>query len=306
MPINRPTPDFEATRPAIPSSTMGVDDDAVHDRSIGDLLRVANNLNEAQVQEILRYQQNHGVRFGEAAVALDLATDDEVLWAVSQQYHYPYSPFPQGVSPELIVAANPFSHEAELFRELRSQLMLGVMASNQTRRAVAFVSPAAGDGKTFISANLAVTFSQLGARTLVIDANLRAPRMHRIFGSTPKGGGLSGILSGRSRPDVIAPAEDLPSLYFLPAGDRPPNPLELLQRPRFSLLIRDVLAKFDYVFVDTPAASQGADARVIANACGAAVAVARQGQSRLDEMNAMVNSLTKARIGVAGVVLNDH
>lgn len=300
----QPRFDFEATQPVASTSYETLE--SVRDRPIGELLRIANNLTDQQIDEILRYQQSNGLRFGEAAVALDLATHDEVLWAVSQQYHYPYSPYPQGVSPELVVAANPFSPESELFRELRSTLMLGVMASNQTRRAVAFVSPAVGDGKTFITANLAVAFSQLGARTLVIDANLRAPRMHRIFGASPKGGGLSGILSGRSRGNVITPADDLPSLYFLPAGSRPPNPLELLQRPAFSLLMRDVLSKFDYVFVDTPAGSQGADARVIANACGAAVAVARQGSSRLESMQGLVNSLTKARIGLAGVVLNKH
>lgn len=305
MNSTRPSFDFEATQP-VKSMTYEDTLDSVCDRPIGELLRAANNLTDKQIDEILRYQQHNGLRFGEAAVALALATHDEVLWAVSQQYHYPYSPYPQGVSPELVVATNPFSPESELFRDLRSNLMLGVMASNQTRRAVAFVSPSIGDGKTFLAANLAVTFSQLGARTLVIDANLRAPRMHRIFGAPTKGGGLSGILSGRSRQDVIAPADDLPSLYFLPAGSRPPNPLELLQRPAFSLLIRDVLAKFDYVFVDTPASSQGADARVIANACGAAVAVARQGQSRLESMQSLVNSLSKARIGLAGVVLNDH
>lgn len=304
MSTPQPRFDFEATQPIHSPDFDNLD--SVRDRPIGELLRVANNLTDKQVDEILRYQQSNGLRFGEAAVELDLATHDEVLWAVSQQYHYPYAPYPQGVSSELVVASKPFSPESELFRELRSNLMLGVMASSQTRRAVAFVSPSVGDGKTFLIANLAVAFSQLGARTLVIDANLRSPRLHRIFGASPKGGGLSGILSGRSRQNVIVPADDLPSLYFLPAGSRPPNPLELLQRPAFSLLVRDVLAKFDYVFVDTPASSQGADARVVANACGAAVAVARQGKSQLGSMQSLVNSLTKARIGLAGVVLNQH
>src|SRR4051812_20205854 len=94
----------------------------VHDRSIGELIREARGLSEQQIEEVLAYQRQHGLRFGEAVVALKLASSDDVLRALSQQYHYDYTPALSlgEKSSELIVATNPFSDEAEAFRDLRS------------------------------------------------------------------------------------------------------------------------------------------------------------------------------------------
>ena len=123
-------------------------DAKVVDRSIGDLLRESRKLSDAQVEQILLYQREHGIRFGEAAVALNLVSNDDVVWALAQQFHYPYVPGERTSNPELIVAANPFSDEAEAFRELRSQLMMGAMTGEEPRRALAVLSPNIGDGKT--------------------------------------------------------------------------------------------------------------------------------------------------------------
>jgi Mrp family chromosome partitioning ATPase len=99
---------------------------------------------------------------------------------------------------------------------------------------------------------------------------------------------------------------DLPGLHVLPAGAPPPNPLELVQRPAFGQLLRDLLGKFAYVVVDTPAASQGADARVITAACGAALVIARKGRSRMDATGALLKALSQGPGRIAGVVMNDH
>ena len=87
----------------------------VHDRSIGDIIRHANNLTADQVEQVLQYQREKGVRFGEAAIALGLASDKDVLFALSQQFHYPYAPDEQQrkFSDELVVANKPFSHQAD-------------------------------------------------------------------------------------------------------------------------------------------------------------------------------------------------
>ncbi len=278
----------------------------VLDRSIGDLIRETRDLTDEQVEQILIHQREHGIRFGEAAVALQLATNDEVLWALSQQFHYPYVPGQRPENPELVVAANPFSDEAEAFRELRSQLMMGVMGSEEPRRALAVLSPNIGDGKTYLAANLAVAFSQLGGRTLLVDADMRTPRQQDVFGLGKTMAGLSGILSGRAEHKVIVQVPDLPSLYLLPAGAVPPNPLELVQRPAFGLLISELLGKFDHVVVDTPANAHGADARVIAAKCGAALVIGRKGRSRMDKMQALLASLGKAPVKVAGVAMNEY
>ena len=273
---------------------------------IGRLMRNANRLSDDQVDSILTHQREHGLRFGEAAVDLQLATDDDVVWALSQQFHYPYAPDAQQGHPELVVASNPFGNEAEAFRELRSQLMMGVMAPDEARCALAVLSPDVGDGKTYLAANTAVAFSQLGGRTLLIDADMRTPRQHELFGIALDVPGLSAVLSGRAQTSVIQPVRDLTSLYVLPVGASPPNPLELVQRPAFGLLIKELLGKFDHVVVDTPAASHGADSRVIAAACGAALVIGRKGRSRMDSMSALLRGLSKGRSKLAGVVMNEH
>ena len=146
----------------------------VHDRSIGTIISETRNLSPDQIEQILTYQRDKGVRFGEAAVALGLANIDDVVYALSQQFHYPYASEEQRkLSPELVSLNQPFSHQAEAIRAIRSQLMMRVFIEGETpRRALAIVSPDAGDGKTFLAANLAVALAQLGGRTLLVDADL--------------------------------------------------------------------------------------------------------------------------------------
>jgi protein-tyrosine kinase len=248
------------------------------DQPIGRLMRDAMMITDKQVEAILLHQRDHGTRFGEAAVALGLATYEDVTWALSKQFHYPYAHGAQQIHPELILASNPFGPEAEV-----------------------------GDGKTYVAANLAVAFSQLGGSgTLLIDADMRSPRQHQLFGIEPDVSGLSSILSGRAEISVMQPLRDLPSLHVLSVGASPPNPLELVQRPGFGSLISELLGRFDHVVVDTPAASQGADSRVIAAACGAALVIGRKGRSRMQSMSALLKALSQGPSKVAGVVMNEH
>jgi protein-tyrosine kinase len=279
----------------------------VVDRSIGDLLREVRDIDDAQVEQILRFQREHQVRFGEAAISLKLASSGDVLWALSQQFHYPCATEDDAVmlSDELVMARDPFGDEAEIFRDIRSQLMMGVLAQEQPRRALAVLSPNVGDGKTYFAANLAVAFSQLGARTLLVDADMRTPRQHDIFGVGGRAG-LSNILAGRAESDVIHQSNALPSLYVLPVGTLPPNPLELVQRSAFGLLMRELLGKFDHIIVDTPAACHGADARVLASKCGAALIMGRRHTSRMDAMHTLVTQVTRSEAKLAGVLINEH
>lgn len=275
------------------------------DNSLGDILRRTKGLTAEQVKEALDYQNLNGVRFGEAVVALGLASSQDIVWALAQQFHYPYTPNTDvSLHAELVVANNPFSEQVEAFRDLRSQMIAGAMGQGDDRSALAIVSSDVGDGKSFIAANLAVAFSQLPGRTLLVDADLRTPRLHEIFG-VDVSSGLSGILSGRSAANVIKPVKHLPNLYMLPAGVVPPNPAELLHRAAFSLLLRELLGKFDYVLVDTPAASVGADARMIAAHCGACLVVGRKGRSRVPGMQSLVKQLSKSTVKVGGVLVND-
>ena len=276
------------------------------EKNIGGIIAEANNLTAAQLEEILQYQRENGVKFGEAAVALGFISRD-VLWALSQQFHYPYSAEGSASAySELVVANKPFDAPAEFFRDIRSNLIDSLFSQTESRCALAVCSADPGDGKSFFSANLAVAFSQLGRRTLLIDADMRTPRQSEIFKIEGSGGALSSVLAGRMETNVIKPVSALPNLYLLPVGVIPPNPLELVQSTAFDFLIAELLRKFDYVIVDTPAASHGADARVIAAKCGASVVIARRGVNRTEKVKSLVSALNKRNHRFAGVILNAH
>lgn len=275
------------------------------DASLGDILRRTNGLSANQVKQALDYQHEHKVRFGDAVVALGMAGPKDIVWALSQQFRYPYTPTAeQSLNEELVVANDPFSEEVEAFRDLRSQLLMSVMGDQDTRSALALVSPDVGDGKSFIAANLAVAFSQLPGRTLLIDADLRAARLHKLFG-VETGAGLTSILAGRAEANVIKPVGHLPNLYLLPAGVDAPNPVELLQQSAFSLLLCDLQSQFDYVLVDTPAASHGSDARIIATHCGSALVIGRKNKSSVPHLQKLVKQLTKGSVKLGGVLMNE-
>ena len=287
------------------AAPVSADGPAGADRLIGSIIAETRNLSAEQVEKVLLHQREKGIRFGEAAIALGFASADDVLFALSQQFHYPYAAEDQRkANPELVALNSPFGVQAESFRAIRSQIMMRLFNEGQDRRAIAVVSPDSGDGKSFFSANLAVTLAQLGGRTLLVDADMRGPRQHQIFGIS-NNAGLSGILSGRAEAKVIQQVPGVPSLFILPVGITPPNPLELVERPAFGLLIRELLSKFDHVVVDTPAAQYGSDCAVIAARCGAALVVARQNKSTVSSLEELVSNLAETPAKLAGVIFNE-
>ena len=284
-----------------------LNDDLHRDRSIGDIISEIRNLKAEDVEKVLAYQREKGVRFGEAAIALGVASADDVLRALSKQFNYPYVPSARKLaSPELVALNQPFSFQAEAFRAIRSQVLMKAFSEkDQARAAVAIVSPNIGDGKTFFAANLAASLAQLGGRTLIVDAALRGARLHEVF-NLPNTAGLSGILSGRTESQVIQHVPDVSSLFLLPAGITPPNPLELIERPAFDLLIRELVSRFDHVIVDTPAAIMSSDAFVIAAKCGSALLLGRKDKSRLGALQDMVLSFNESPARLLGVIMNEH
>ena len=121
--------------------------------------------------------------------------------------------------------------QAESFRAIRSQIMMRLFNEGQERRAIAVVSPDSGDGKTFFAANLAVTLAQLGGRTLLVDADMRGPRQHAVFG-VDNSAGLSGILSGRAEAKVIQQVSGRAQPVCAAGGHHPPEPAGTCGAPR--------------------------------------------------------------------------
>jgi capsular exopolysaccharide synthesis family protein len=167
------------------------------------------------------------------------------------------------------------------------------------------VSPSSGDGKTFLSANLAVALAQMGGRTVLVDADLRGPRQHEVF-RVPNTTGLSSVLAGHVDSTVIQQVPDTSNLFIMPVGVTPPNPLELIERPAFRMLLLELTTSFDHVIVDTPAGVYGVDAQVIASRCGAALVMARKNESRVATLQKFVSTLSDSTACIAGVIMNDY
>jgi protein-tyrosine kinase len=204
----------------------------------------------------------------------------------------------------LVAAYQPFSHLVEQLRSIRSQLLLRWFDRATKHNALSIVGSARGEGRSYLAANLAVVFSQLGERTLLIDADMRTPRQHQLFKLENKAG-FSTILAGRAEQSPIVPIKAFSSLDVLPAGPVPPNPLELLNRPAFGELLEQACTDYEVVLIDTSAATTGADANMVAALAGAAVIVARNNHTRLGAVNDLVAAMSRSGVNLVGSVFND-
>jgi len=275
-------------------------------RAIGAILIDNGRLTPDAAERILKLQKERGLRFGDAAIQLGMLTEADIQQALSRQYDYPYlMPGDERISEEVVAAFKPFSPIVEQLRAVRSQLMLRWFDADVGHKTLAVVSASRADGRSFTAANLAVVFSQLGERTLLIDADLRNPRQHHLFRLENKLG-LSSLLAGRAElAEAITRIPGLIDLSVLPAGATPPNPQELLARPVFNALMATVAGQYDIVIVDTPAGAETADSQTIAARTRGAVAVARKDMSSAPALQTFVTSLQHSGVAVVGAVLNN-
>lgn len=275
------------------------------ERSIGAILVGSGALTPQDVERILEQQREKGGRFGEAGQALGLIEQRDIDFALSRQFDYPYLRRGESRVSEAVVAAyEPASPQVEALRALRSELMLHWFSEEAARKSVAVVSEARGDGRSYIAANLAVVLSQLGGRTLLIDADLRKPSQHALFGLENRIG-LSAVLAGRAGAEAVQRVAELGSLSVLPSGVTPPNPQELLARPTFGVLLERFAEHVDFILIDTPPAAESADAQTVAARARAALFVLRKNHSRLWRVQAIAEGLARTRAAVLGAVLND-
>jgi chain length determinant protein tyrosine kinase EpsG len=276
--------------------------EARRDLRIGSILTAQGKLDSARIGQVLRLQQmRHGVRFGEAALALGLITREDLQMALARQFDFPSQRSNGGaVHPDLVVCRDALHPSVEPLRALRTRLLIRRAGLGGQPRALAIVSPGSGEGRSFVTANLAVLFAQLGMSTLLVDADLRAPRQFRIF-DIPERVGLTSVLSGRAAGEVPLPA--FGPLSVMPAGPLPPNPQELLLRPAMASYLELASAQFDVVLVDTPPARDSADAHGVAFCAGSALVLARTDHTRRDEAAALARDLAEAGVVVLGAAL---
>ena len=276
-----------------------------HHRFIGAILVDSGRLSTADAETILRVQRASGQRFGQVALDLKLVTVDDIRYALAHQFEYPsLAPHDTSLSEELIAAYQPASPTVEQLRALRSQLMLRWFQGEAERRPLAILAPDAGAGSSFIAANLAVVFSQLGEKTLLIDANLRTPRQHTLFKITD-GAGLADMIAGRAGPSAVVRVPSLVGLSVLTAGAMPPNPQELLSRSTFTQMLGRFALEYDVVLIDTPSAIEYADAQTIAARAGGAILVAGRNTTSISQMRQVAAQVQQAGAVLLGSVLNE-
>ena len=277
---------------------------ARQDGRLGSILAEEGKIGAGDIERVLELQHIEGLRFGEAALRLGLIAADDLRSAVAKQYGLPHLlPGERSISSELVVAYEPFHSRAEELRALRTQLLIRWSNAGIRQRMLAIVSPGSGEGRSYVAANLAAVFSQLGERTLLIDADLRAPRQHRIF-NVPDRIGLSAVLSGRADRGAVVPIPECGTLSLLPAGACPPNPQELLLRPAFATLLEELRAEFDVILFDTPPAKFYADAQSLAFRAGSAMVLARKDHTRFADTTRVIRELNDTGARIVGTVFN--
>ena len=272
--------------------------------NLGEILVSSGRLDARAVERVTARQKERGIPFGAAAVELGLVSQADVHAALSRQFDYPVlAAGDQGADPELVAAFEPNSPRVEALRKLRSQLVLRRMTNPQLC-SVAVVGAARGEGRSWLAANLAVLFSQLGERTLLVDCDLRFPRQQSLF-RLPPAGGLAARLAERGEKGAIQPHPRFDHLSVLQAGIVPPNPQELLARRAFGAQIAVARDTYAMTLVDTPADETGADARLVAATCGSAIVVARRHASVHKRVAELSSGLREAGAVVIGGVLLD-
>lgn len=211
---------------------------------------------------------------------------------------------PEAKNRPIIVQADPRNPRAESFRTLRTNLQFLAVNEKHERRGRGFVISSAGpgEGKSTTTANLAVALAESGARVVLIDADLRLPKVAEYMG-LEGGAGLTDVLIGRVELADVLQRWGRGQLYVLPAGKLPPNPSELLGSQAMSNLLETLYEHFDYVLIDAPPLLLVTDAAVVGKLTDGTMLVAASGSTRKQGLEAAVRTLEAAGGKLRGVIV---
>lgn len=203
---------------------------------------------------------------------------------------------------ELIVFSKPKSNISEDIRTIRTNLKF---TANDDAKVLLVTSSVPGEGKSFISANLAAAFAQAGEKVLLVDADLRLGRVHKIFNQSATKGFSNMLISGTSEdlPEYIKKTT-IPNLYIVSRGTVPPNPSELLNSSSCKKLINIFRENFDRVIFDGVPVNGLPDSLVLANLVDRVIIVTTIGYTSIDELNQTKKALEQIDANIAGVVVN--
>ncbi len=204
-------------------------------------------------------------------------------------------------SRDLMLVQNPDHPHSETVRSLRTEILLRFKEQNRGKM-IALVSPCAGEGRSQLAAELAMSFAQLGRRTLLIDADLRRPSQHQLFDADNEIGLAQALTNGG--PHRFHGISGLPDMALMTSGELPRNPLELLSGAAFERTLREWRRNFEFVVLDTPPTTQSSDGLVIAAAAGNVLMLGRAEVTRFSELSEICRNLAVTNSRILGAVIN--
>ncbi|QTF09279.1 tyrosine-protein kinase Wzc [Brenneria izadpanahii] len=202
---------------------------------------------------------------------------------------------------ELLATGNPTDLAIEAIRSLRTSLHFAMMEAKNNVLMISGASPAIG--KTFVSANLGAVIAQSGKRVLIVDCDMRKGYAHELMG-TDSTNGLSDVLSGQTASEKAVRKTNVENMDFIPRGQIPPNPSELLMHSHFSVFIDWASQHYDIVLLDTPPILAVTDAAIISRHAGTSLLVARFEMNTLKEIEVSIRRFEQNGAEIKGVILN--
>lgn len=196
----------------------------------------------------------------------------------------------------------PKSAVAESCRTIRTNLSF--LASEAPLDTILITSPGPREGKTTTSLSIGSVMAQAGTRVLVVDSDMRRPRIHRTFGVSASPGLSNMLIDGALAEDVIRPTQ-IPNLDVLPSGPVPPNPAELMESPRFREVIEELKSRYDRVIFDSPPITPVTDAAVISSLVDGVLLVVRANATRRELLRRAIEQLAAVNADILGSVVND-
>lgn len=203
---------------------------------------------------------------------------------------------------DLSLHKNPKSSYAEAWRSVRTNLLFS--SPDQKLHTLMVTSPSPREGKTTTAVSLAIAMSQSGSRVLLVDTDMRRPRLHRIFG-VPGGDGLTSLLVGDKEIEDVLKTTEVPNLQLLPCGPTPPNPAEVCQSDRFKEVLESLGQRFDQVILDSPPVMAVTDAVVLSTLVQGVIVIARTGTTSRDAFSETMRQLNDVGAPRVACVLND-
>jgi succinoglycan biosynthesis transport protein ExoP len=272
----------------------------------------ADAASEPQKTRVVGIALAIGLVLGFASVLM-LDWADQRLWGIKEVRNLYGTPV-LGIVPRIrrrrqissigrIVEFEPMSSFSEAFRTLRTAVFFG-MGHHEHSKRLLVTSAEPGDGKSVTAANLAISMGQAGSRTLLIDADLRSPSQHEIFGM-PNDEGLTSVLDGTVDARNVIRTTSVPGLDILTAGPSLPNPAELLNSQRLEDLLAELGERYDHIVFDSPPVKIVTDPCILAAMCDATLLVFRAARSRKRDAVSTIEALHSLGVHVLGGVLND-